>query len=56
MSDLDRRYKELEERVARLEGLSPRGPQKFVWTTLSVIIGLFIILFIVGIVQFVSAG
>ncbi|WP_156123790.1 hypothetical protein [Paenibacillus sp. FSL R7-0273] len=54
--DPDKKIHELEERISRLEKSSANGPRKFVWTALSIIIGFFIILTVIGVIQFVSAG
>ncbi|MGN7760210.1 hypothetical protein [Paenibacillus sp. 22594] len=55
-NDPEKKINELEERISRLEKSSATGPRKLVWTTLSIIIGIFIILTVIGVVQFVSSG
>ncbi|WP_379153332.1 hypothetical protein [Paenibacillus sp. sgz5001063] len=54
--DPEKRVHELEERITRLEQSSAIGPRRFVWITLSIIIGIFIILTVIGVLQFVSSG
>lgn len=52
--DPEKRIRELEERISRLEKTNASGHRKFVWTALSIIMGIFIILTVIGVIQFVS--
>ncbi|MNL87410.1 hypothetical protein D3C87_2165530 [compost metagenome] len=54
--DPEKKIHELEERISRLEKSAATRPRKFVWTTLSIILGIFIILTVIGVIQFVSSG
>ncbi|WP_203457025.1 hypothetical protein [Paenibacillus tepidiphilus] len=56
MDNQELKIQELEERVSNLEKTTGHGPRKFIWITLSIILGLSVILMLIGVLQFVSNG
>ncbi|MHA6530254.1 hypothetical protein [Paenibacillus sp. BAC0078] len=57
MSEQDEKIRELERRIATLENYSkPSYPaKKWVWATLGILLGLFLLMFLIGVIQFISA-
>ncbi|WP_019909370.1 hypothetical protein [Paenibacillus sp. HW567] len=57
MSEQDEKIQELERRINVLENYSkPSHPaKKWVWTMLGIVLGLFLVMFLIGVIQFISA-
>ncbi|MBW4080043.1 hypothetical protein [Paenibacillus sp. S150] len=58
MNDQEEKLRELERRIAVLENYSrPSNPgKKLIWAMLGIILALFLVMFAIGVIQFVSNG